>query len=100
MTDDLESRLKRCILENTNEATDSFHVFGTPNIIGTHTNVRIPFLYRRRLFLAIYWEDFVIAIEDNDLNIRVLIEDFWDSAPISYLELPFLADFVEYITDN
>lgn len=98
LTEELKLCLQTCISQYTNEATDNFNVFAMPNIVEGTTNV--PFWYRRRLFLAIFREDFVIVIEDNDLNIRILIEDLWDCYPANYLELTFFAEFVSYIGEN
>ncbi len=96
---DLAVRIHSCAMQYTSEEIDSFDIFGMRNDGDLGTNILTPFLYQRRLFLAVYREDFLVAIEDNHLNIKVLIKDLWGCNPINYLELSFFTEFAQYITD-
>ena len=50
-----------------------------------------------RLFLAIYEEEYVIVIEDIHLDIKSLINDFWDRRPDHYTTFQFCELFMDFI---
>ena len=85
-----KSCVRRCIPQYTSETTEDYEIFGTLHESADCYNV--PFTYKNRLFLAIYRQDFVIALEDTSLNIKVLI-DLWDCKPVKHHQLPFASEF-------
>ncbi len=90
------SRIRRCVRNFTREETEPFRLFGT---LQTEKKDGVaPFTYKERLFVAVFREDFVVAIEDRHLDIKPLI-DLWDCKPIKYRELPFAEDFEHYVND-
>ncbi len=94
-----KSRIRRCILEFTSETTESYDIFGMLFNDPDLNDTSVPFIFKKRLFLAIFREEFVIVCEDTSLNIKVLI-DLWDSKPVDYLEMPFAQEFEMVVQQN
>ena len=93
-----KSRIRRCILEFTNETTDNYSIFGISLTDSSGNDTTVNFMYGQRMFLAIFREEFVIVCEDCTLNIRVLI-DLWDRQPRDYTEMNFRNEFELYINE-
>lgn len=89
-----KSCVRRCILQHSSETTEDYEIFGMLHESTECNNV--PFMYKNRLFLATYRQDFVIALEDTSLNIKVLI-DLWDCKPVQYHQLPFASEFEMWV---
>ncbi len=94
-----KSRIRRCVLEYTSETTENYDIFGMLFEDAELNDSTVPFIFKNRLFLAIFREEFVVVCEDTSLNIKVLI-DLWDSKPVDYLQMPFAEEFKQTVENN
>ena len=94
-SDEMRPKIKRCVLSHTKKIKEQCQCFGT--WLTESKNGTYPFTYMNRLFLAIYEEEYVIVIEDIHLDIKSLINDFWDRRPDHYTTFQFCELFMDFI---
>ena len=94
-SDEMRSQIRRCVRSYTKEIDEQCQCFGT--MLTEKKHGTYPFTYINRLFLAIYKGEYVIVIEDKHLDIKSLINDFWDKKPDHHTSFQFCELFLDFI---
>ena len=88
------SKVMDMVTEYTSEHAEDFNVLGM--LTESKSNSTIAFEYKNKLFVAAYWDDFVLIFEDTVLNIAILVS-LWDKNLLTYEEMEFVFDITSYL---